>query len=188
MENDKNKLHNSIESTGERGRWRSLSLWQEISFSVSTLSLSIFFWFGIFWWKLGIKGREHGWCVLAFKSSGETFRSSSRPFWMWGCSWCSSMSHRFLSSLVIGSRLRCDCWPDGRPDTSGIEAETKVFFSHSSRGLRWASLTLQAASMVLHKAPLLGSQRKAWATNLSCAVWTMKAQFFTFFPMPKKLK
>lgn len=47
------------------------------------------------------------------------------------------MSHRFLSSLVIGSRLRCGCWPDGRPDTSGIEAETRKFRTLSSTSKAW---------------------------------------------------
>lgn len=124
----------------------------------------------------------------SFKSFDETFRNWSHPFWMRGCSWCSSMSRRFLSNSVIVSRLRCDCWPDAHPGISGTEAEGSFYYWIVFKINFQYWLTLQAASMVLHKAPLLGSQRNAWATNLSCAVWTMKAQFFTFFPMPRKLK
>lgn len=48
--------------------------------------------------------------------------------------------------------------------------------------------TLQAASIVLQSGPLDGSQLNTCATNLSWAVCIINAQFFTFLPMPKKLK
>lgn len=48
--------------------------------------------------------------------------------------------------------------------------------------------TLHAASIVLQSAPLDGSHMNTWQMNLSCAVCIMNAQFFTFCPMPRKLK
>lgn len=84
------------------------------------------------WWK-----KDKLICP-GFRSFDGTFRNLIHLFWMWGCSWCSSTSHRYLLSSVIGSRLRCDCWPDARPGISGIEAKG---FGECHLGFGWESWT-----------------------------------------------
>lgn len=54
--------------------------------------------------------------------------------------------------------------------------------------LRGDLLTLQAASIVLQSAPLLGSQLKTCTMNRSCAVCMMKAHCFTLRPIPRNDK
>lgn len=120
--------------------------------------------------------------VLVLKSYSYPFsvRMMSRNFLLLPLNFCLNLVSRLMIDFQGGL--------DVHRDIFDIEAGNQTFFRNFYVSQGELQLTLQAASIVLQSVPLDGSQLKTCAMNLSCAVCMMNAQFFTFFPIPKKLR